>query len=262
MLRFAVALMCLLLASPVFADERLSCELQVPCEVGARSYHARLPDNWDGKTPLPVLLHFHGWGRQGTLTVRHDRIAGATSKMGVLLLGPNGRGRSWDFWDASSSDVAFAEQVIEDAAKRWPIDRSRVFVSGYSFGSAMAWRFACADGSGIHTVLAISGSLRGEDEDCANPVNLRHVHGTKDTVMSYPFGPDGTLEAAVALWIARNGCRKKPDGKSSWQAVKNLPFLRHIWTDCASKKTVVLDVHQRGHFIPRLWIAKQLEELL
>ncbi|MGI9354081.1 MAG: alpha/beta hydrolase family esterase [Rhizobiaceae bacterium] len=250
------------LALPVFATEPPDCELQVACEVGNRSYHARVPDGWDGKTPLPVLLHFHGWGRQGTLTVRHSRIAGATRKMGVLLLGPNGNGRSWDFWDASSGDIGFAEAVIEDAARRWPIDRSRIFVSGYSWGGSMAWRFACADGSSIAAVLAISGTLGDTDEKCANPVEFRHVHGTRDTVMDYPYGPDGALAGAVALWITRNGCGDKADSRSSWKPTEILPVTRHSWTKCSSGKSVTLDVHGRGHFIPRGWIAKQLEELL
>jgi len=247
---------------PAFATEPPDCELQIACKVGNRSYHARVPDGWDGKSPLPVLLHFHGWGRQGTLTVRHGRIAGATRKMGVLLLGPNGNGRSWDFWDRSSDDVPFAAAVIEDAAKRWPIDRSKIFVSGYSWGGSMAWRFACADGSGVAAVLAISGTLRDADENCANPVNMRQVYGTQDTVLDYPYGPDGDLEGAVALWTMRNGCSYKPDSKSSWKPTKILPIMRHSWTQCSSGKSVILDVHKRGHFIPRGWIARQLEELL
>ena len=261
-MRHLIVLFVFVLALPAFAAEPSDCELQVACEVGNRSYHARVPDGWDGKTPLPVLLHFHGWGRQGTLTVRHGRIAGATRKMGVLLLGPNGNGRSWDFWDRSTDDVDFAAAVIEDAAKRWPIDRSKIFVSGYSWGGSMAWRFACADGSGIAAILAISGTLRDGDEECANPVDIRHVHGTRDTVMGYPYGPDGGLEGAVSLWTAHNGCGDKADTKTSRRTAKGLPLERHTWADCTSGKSVILDVHKRGHFIPRGWIARQLEELL
>ena len=68
-----------------------------PCEIGLRSCHVREPDTWDGTSPLPVLLHFHGWGRQGTLTVQHNRIASGYVAENVVLLGPNGRGDSWDF---------------------------------------------------------------------------------------------------------------------------------------------------------------------
>ena len=54
------------------------CEGPVACTIGVRSYHVLPPDDWDGTTPMPLLLHFHGWGRQGDLIVNHRRIAGHT----------------------------------------------------------------------------------------------------------------------------------------------------------------------------------------
>ena len=62
-----------------------------PCKLGDRSYHLRVPDGWDGETPLPVLLHFHGWGRQGDVSVRHRHVGAAADMAGVLLIAPNGR---------------------------------------------------------------------------------------------------------------------------------------------------------------------------
>lgn len=238
------------------------CGVELPCSVGSRSYYALPPDGWDGKTPLPVMLHFHGWGRQGKLIVNHGRIAGATRKKGVLLLAPNGNGRSWSFWSSDTDDIPFARDVLADAAKRWPIDKSRILVSGYSYGSAMAWRFACAEGSRISALLAIAGTLPDQSEECATPVHIRHVHGTRDTVMDFPFGPNNDVTWPVKLWRDRNGCEDNSLRKSQWQARKKLPFTRHIWNNCASGKQVILDVHKRGHFIPRFWIARQLKELL
>ena len=180
----------------------------------------------------------------------------------MLLLAPNGNGRSWDFWNEDTDDIAFASAVLKDAAKNWPIDQSKIFVSGYSYGSAMAWRFACATGKNINSILAISGTLRDENEHCEAPVNVRHVHGTKDTVMGYPYGKDGDVEGAVALWRNRNRCNSKSDSQKTETLKTGFPYKRHIWSNCASGKSIILDVHKRGHFIPRQWIAKQLEQLL
>ncbi len=237
------------------------CEMSLPCPVGERSYHALVPDGWDGVSKLPVLLHFHGWGRQGPLIMKHSRIAGATRKHGVLLLAPNGQGRSWRFWSKDTRDVPFASSVLADAARRWPIDTSRIYVSGYSYGAAMAWRYACEAGRPIAALLAISGSFPDQRESCLAPVNVRHVHGTTDTVMAYPFGTDGDIDGPVALWRDRNGCAGAPR-VSRWQAVKVLPIERHEWPDCTSGKSVILDVHKGGHFIPRFWIDRQLTQLL
>ena len=125
----ALALLAAFVPNVVFgADE--TCIEQTPCVLGDRSYHVKPPDDWDGVTPLPVMLHFHGWARQGTLIVKHGRISGATRTRGVLLLAPNGVNKTWDFWNEGSPDTDFAAAVIEDAAKHYPIDRSQIFVSG------------------------------------------------------------------------------------------------------------------------------------
>jgi polyhydroxybutyrate depolymerase len=237
------------------------CHEQSPCELGDRSYYVKEPDNWDGVTPLPVLLHFHGWQRTGALPVKHARISGATRRRGVLLLAPNGRNRTWDFWDDNTDDVPFAAAVIEDAAKRYPIDRSRIYVSGYSYGAAMAWRYVCENGNGVAALLAISGTI-GQSEDCPQgPDEVRQVYGLNDNVMGFPMGPGGDTTYPVALWRREFGCGEGRDA-GTWQAVSFLTFQRIVWDSCANGGKVTLDIHPGGHFIPHGWIARQLDELL
>ena len=227
--------------------------------LGDRSYHVRVPDDWDGVTPMPVLLHFHGWMRTGALPVKHQRISGATRRRGVLLLAPNGRGRNWDFRRRDTDDVAFAAAVIEAAARQYPIDRSRIYVSGYSYGSAMAWRYVCENGNGVAALVAVAGSLR-QSEDCPQaPREVRHVHGLADTVMDFPIGPGGDTTHPVALWREQFGCGAGRDA-GDWQARAFLTFARTTW-ECPGGR-VTLDVHPGGHFIPHGWIARQLDQLL
>lgn len=229
------------------------------CALGERSYHIKLPDGWDGETPLPVLLHFHGWGRQGDLIVNHQRISGHTRRRGVVLVAPNGLGRTWDFWEAGGRDVPFAAAVIEDVAKRFPVDRSQIFVSGYSYGAAMAWRYACENGDGVAALLAISGAL-SQDEDCAQaPAEVRQVYGLKDNVLGFPMGPKGDVTYPVALWRDLYGCGDLADG-FDWQAVNWLTLDRRVW-ECDGGR-VVLDLHTGGHFIPHGWIGWQLDQLM
>lgn len=237
------------------------CHLDVPCELGDRSYHVKEPDEWDGETPLPVLLHFHGWMRTGALPVKHGRISGATRRRGVLLLAPNGNGRTWDFWDNDTGDVAFAAAVIEDAAKHYPIDRSRIYVSGYSYGSAMAWRYVCENGNDVAALIAVSGTLRQSEQCPQGPREVRHVHGLADTVMDFPVGRGEDTTYPVALWRDKFGCTEG-ESAGDWHAVDFLTFQRTVWADCSAGGPVTLDVHPGGHFIPHGWIARQLDELL
>ncbi|MGB5865611.1 MAG: PHB depolymerase family esterase [Sulfitobacter sp.] len=240
------------------ASAQAACEGRTACILGDRSYHVRPPDVRGGDGPMPVLLHFHGWGRQGDLIVNHNRIATHTRNRGVLLLAPNGQGRTWNFWREGSADVAFAAAVIEDAATRYDIDRSRIYVSGYSFGAAMAWRYACDNGTDVAALLAMSGSLP-QDTDCATaPAEVRHVHGLADTVMRFPMGAGGDQTYPVALWRDVYGCgAAQPEG--DWKAVDWLTLDRTVW-ECDGGK-VTLDVHNSGHFIPHGWIGWQLDQL-
>ncbi len=239
------------------------CHGEVVCPIGERGYHALEPDDWDGTSKLPVLLHFHGWKRQGYHVVKHPRIAAATRTKGILLIAPNGLNRSWDFWGKDTDDVPFALEVLEDAAKRWPIDQSRIYVSGYSWGSSMAWRFACHHGNRVAALLAISGVLPDQNEPCeTGPLNVRHVHGLKDTVLDFPYGPKGELTHPVRLWLDKNGCDDGTDTVSSWNVTKKDNFIRHTWLNCRNEKPVRLDIHPRGHFIPSGWINRQLDEIL
>lgn len=235
------------------------CGLELPCTLGERAYHVLAPDDWDGETALPVLLHFHGWMRDGALIVRHQRIASATRKRGVLLIAPNGMGKTWNFWHASSKDVPFAAAVIDEVAKTYPIDRERIFVSGYSFGGAMAWRFVCQNGDAVDALLAISGSIHQNTQCPEAPDEVRHVHGLSDTVMDFPMGADGDTTYPVTLWRSRYGCAEKRVN-GPWQARSFLTFERSSW-ECATGR-VTLDIHLGGHFIPHGWIARQLDELL
>ena len=242
-----------------------TCQLDVPCELeDGRSYHVKFPDDWDGESKLPVLIHFHGWQRTGALPVQHQRISGATRRRGVLLIAPNGNHKTWDFWTPETDDVAFAQEVIEDVTKNYPIDPEQIFLSGYSYGSIMAWRVACDRGTqlNIRALLAISGTL-DQNENCAQfPQEARHVHGLKDNVLDFPFGPDGDTTYPVMLWRDMLKCDVSKPTESEWNAVDFLSFNRTEWAECANGTKVTLDVHPGGHFIPHGWIAHQLDELL
>lgn len=64
-------------------SQNADCQLDIPCELASgRSYHVKAPDDWEGKTQIPVLMHFYGWQRTGVLPAQHDQISGATHRRG------------------------------------------------------------------------------------------------------------------------------------------------------------------------------------
>ncbi|MFY0616472.1 alpha/beta hydrolase family esterase [Shimia sp.] len=265
MTRFALSLATLLTATSAAAmgprnGNAAPCGNEIACELGDRSYHVMEPDGWDGDTPLPVLLHFHGWSRTGVHAQNSDRVGASTKRRGVLLVTPNGHNNTWSFWRAGTEDVPFADTVLTDVAQRYPVDTSKIYVSGYSFGSAMAWRYACQSGQDVSALLAVAGSI-DQTETCPEaPAEVRHVHGLSDTVMDFPLGPGGDTTYPVALWKRALDCPKGGEPQGDWQVRSFLTLTRTSWA-CANG-AVTLDLHPGGHFIPHGWIGRQLDELL
>ena len=241
------------------------CGDDISCKVGNRSYAARAPDGWNGADPLPVLIHFHGWGRQGRQPTRSPRVFGATNETGVLLIAPDGLNKTWAFRRNDDRDIRFTEAVLADVQRRWPIDRSRVYLSGYSFGSLMALAVACDSGDKYAAFLGISGVLNyARPSNCkTGPVSIRNIHGLRDTVIDLPTRGESNPERAMLPWVEISRC--DPQRRTATQ-VSTVPPIREYtqyrWTDCANGKEVQIDIHDRGHFIPKGWIKRQLTDLL
>ncbi|MEM8851884.1 MAG: polyhydroxybutyrate depolymerase [Pseudomonadota bacterium] len=235
-----------------------ACTGTEPCALGDRAYHVREPEGWDGATPLAVQLHFHGWGRQGEVPIQSPRTGGAASQAGVLFVAPDGLGRTWDFRRPGSRDTPFAEAVLADVAARYPTD-GPLIVSGYSWGALMAARFACETSLQLDAVLLIAGAFPPGIPCDGRPARISHVHGTTDTVLDFPYGPNGETTAAVGLWQDLLNCG--PEARQfEWSAVDWLTHTRHEW-DCAGA-LVTMDVHDASHLIPRGWVARHLGEIL
>lgn len=241
------------------AAPALACTGTEACTLGDRSYHLREPADWDGSSPLAVQLHFHGWGRQGHVPVQSPRTGGAADAAGVLFVAPSGLGRTWDFRRAGSRDTTFAQAVLADVAARYPVADQPLIVSGYSWGALMAARFACDGGAEIDALLLIAGAFRPGLDCVGQPARVSHVHGTTDTVLDFPYGPDGDPTAAVDIWKAQLGCGAQTR-QFDWKSVPYLTQDRREW-DCAAG-LLTMDIHSASHLIPRNWVARHLDEIL
>ena len=229
------------------------------CALGDRSYRVLAPEGWDGVEPLPVLVHFHGWGRTALNVVRNERITGPAAERRMLLVAPNGLGKSWSFWGNSLRDVEFLDAVVEDLATRAPIDRSRVILSGFSYGGAMVWRVACHRGGSYAGYLPIAGGLWSDHpNDCdGGPARVIHVHGLRDTVMRPPLGDTAATQDDMLLWRRANNCARAPDIEESLGR-----FDCRFWRRCDAGGEAGLCLIRGGHRIPRDWLSLALGRLL
>ena len=187
-----------------------------------RPYELRLPADFDGQTPLPLLILAHGYGVNG---VGQDFLfpfsKEVDSKHFIYVL-PHGTqdalGRR--FWNATEAccnfddvpvdDVAFFRALVEDVKAKHPVQAGHVFLAGHSNGAFMALRLACDAPDAIDGVVAVSGSTWLDPTRCGEgrAVPMLLVHGTDDKTIPYAGRP-GRYPGAVETserFARRAGC--------------------------------------------------------
>jgi polyhydroxybutyrate depolymerase len=180
-----------------------------------RSFLVHAPPSYDGTTPVPVVLDFHGLGgnsnQQRNLT-RWDDVADA---QGFISVYPQGIENAWNAGgccgNTGSDDIAFVRAIIQTLSEDACIDTRRVFASGCSNGGGMSYRLACEAADVIAAVAPVDfDCVLGQGcGDCApsRPITVVQFRGTADQLVDYEGqGAFVGAQANLATWGEINEC--------------------------------------------------------
>lgn len=101
-----------------------------------------LPDDWDGITPVPLIIALHGHGGRAVNFPKLWRHS--ASRKRAIVVAPWGHspiygGSSWtDLFEAET----IVDLTIDWVAEHYPIDRQRIVLSGFSQGGYMSYAIA------------------------------------------------------------------------------------------------------------------------
>lgn len=249
-----------------------ACRPGAPCRIGDRTYRYQTPPGWDGVTPLPVLVHFHGRHRTARHVLRNRKVAAAAAEHGFILAAPDGVDGNWRFDDAhqrgradapEADDVAMLDALIADLARHVQIQRDRVVLSGYSHGAAVVSRIACDRGARYAAYLPIAGHLRGEPPHAcadAGAARVMQVHGATDAVYAPPLATDESAHpdydpADFAFWRTASKCGPMVEER------RFHVYVCRFWRGCAPGGEATLCMHRYGHILPKSWLPFALGEL-
>ena len=142
-----------------------------------------VPESWDGRAPMPLVVALHGGHGHGR-DFLWIWLADARTR-GVLLVAPTSRERTWSIMGGEDVDAEALREMVASVAARYPVDPSRVLLTGMSDGATYALLCGLRDGMPfthlapacgvLHPLLVASGGLaraRGR------PIYL--VHGALD----------------------------------------------------------------------------------
>jgi len=161
MKRCALLLMAgwLLLAGPAaHADEILKESIFVRGQ--ERTYYLFVPGVIDPAAPAPLLVLFHGSGRNGRSLVK--KWQDLADQAGIILVGPD----SLDLksWKKAEDGPDFIHQLVEALKAEYPVDARRVYLFGHSAGAYMALCLALLESEYFAAAAMHAGNLRGEDK--------------------------------------------------------------------------------------------------
>ena len=199
-----------------------------------RSYILHLPARIS-TTPRPLVLAFHGGGSSAAQFQSYAGLDAIADREGVLIAYPNGSGvlpRRLLTWNAGEccgyamnqrvDDVGFASAVVDDVARRTPVDPRRVYATGHSNGGMMAYRLGAARADRIAAIAPVAGSYVLDTFAPARPVAVLVIHSVDDPRAMYGGGlgppfPGTDVRAShrpvmegVARWRGFNRCTDQP----------------------------------------------------
>jgi len=164
-------------------------------------YTAHVPG---GEGPFPTILLLHGWGASahdliGLAPILHGGRAIVLCPQGPVALqtGPNMVGYGWfplsQGRPPDPTAIRMAQGLIEifidDACERYPVDRSKLVLAGFSQGGFMAYQIALSDPARYAGLLALSSWLPSELAEQITPQPAHAalptlvIHGSKDPMI-------------------------------------------------------------------------------
>jgi polyhydroxybutyrate depolymerase len=163
-------------------------------------------------------------------------------------------------------DVGFALATVDDVARRNPVDRSRLYVVGFSNGGMLAYRIAAEHPDVVAAVAIVSATIGGtpganEPEWSVvrpkQPVAVLAIHGRADTSIPYEGGRGAqshgkssaiSVARSVGLWVEADGCGVDRQVESMAEG----RVERQAWSGCRNDTEVVLySLNGWGHEWPK-----------
>ena len=195
-----------------------------------RPVNLYVPSGYDPQTSMPLVILLHLLSYTGDMQENYMKFRPLAEERGFLYCYPDGTinqypAHFWnstdaccDFWNTGVDDAGYLRGVIEEIARRFAVDRKRIYLVGHLNGGFMAHRMACQSADLIAGIASMNGVTFLEPIRCApsEPVNILHMHTTDDGVVPYGGGilnisgvpnmpPLPGAVKSVQMWAGYNG---------------------------------------------------------
>ncbi len=206
----------------------------------------------------PLVIGLHGTGANGVKFLATASLVRKADDEGFIVACPNAlQFENYTYFNAGGSfedltggvdDVGFISAVIDTMIANYDVDPSRVYVMGFSNGSAMAYRVAAQLSDKVAAIGAVSGQMVYEYCDPDYPVPIIHFHGLSDRFIPYEGRGENipSVESALDIWRDINSC--SPDSQIIYDADG---ILGRKWESSTGNDIILYTIEDMEHEWPR-----------
>ncbi len=220
-----------------------------------RRYAVHVPPTYDGKTRVALVVMLHGGGGTGKAAAAETGWDLKGDKEGFLAVFPdatavNPKRRSSfalnpQLWNDGSErfyagqnkvdDIGFLNAMLDDLARRFAVDESRVYLTGFSNGASMCFRAGEELSARIAAIAPVAGACWQEKPALDRPVPMCYLTGTDDPlnimeggVPKLASGKSDTVRAkakppvrdSIRRWADAIGCSAAPAEASETDGIR------------------------------------------
>lgn len=237
-----------------------------------RTYSFYVPASYTPGTPVPLVIGLHGLSSSGAEFAQNRDFRPIADTANFIMVHPDGSTmlgvKFWNYGSVLGStvdDVGFLEALIDTISADYSINPHRIYCTGMSNGSFMAYYLACQS-SRFAAIGTVTGSMSVDMYDeCvpAHPIPVLHIHGTEDDTNPY----EGTstmkgIDDTNLFWVDLNNCNPTPTviAIPDINTSDNASAVRYLYTGGTNGNTVELfKVTGGGHSWPGWPVAGSSE---
>ena len=217
------------------------CETTVLLNAGRGDVAVYIPDSYDAKKTLPLIVALHGFTGSSEIVKKHWRMIRLVDEKQYILCIPDGtkNSKGQQFWNATDAccdlendgvdDSSYLHSLVELVEANYAVDTKSIHFMGHSNGGFMSLRMACDHADKIASVQSLAGAMffDAENHVPSESVHVLQVHGTKDKSIKYDGGcwesrcyP--SARETVEMWARFNKCNMVPKQKGTIDLVTNV----------------------------------------